>query len=177
MEESALLFYLLSFVIVTSAILVLVVPNPIYAALSLAGSMIGLGFMYFQLQAYFIAGVQLIVYAGAVMVLFVMVLMLFDLKKEHGAEDQNALSLIVKLVSGLFVSAIIFWSIRESIEVEFVSTAVLSPEAQGDSVKALAGKLFTHHVFAFEVLGILLLIIAVGVVAVSRTKGGTHARD
>jgi len=82
MEVTPTMFYLMSAIVVAFSVLVIVLPNPIYSALSLAGSMVGLAFVFFLLEAYFIAAVQLIVYAGAVMVLFVMVLMLFDLKKE-----------------------------------------------------------------------------------------------
>lgn len=170
-------FYILAGIIIFAATCVLLVPNPIYAALALAGTMIGLGFMYFQLEAYFIAGVQLIVYAGAVMVLFVMVLMLFDLKKEIGGMNDKVVTALMKLLSGLVISCILFWTIKNSIYSDKAATPPMDPTAQVASVKSLATTLFTQHIFTFEVLGILLLIIAIGVVAISRTRGGTHARD
>ncbi|MEQ1665008.1 MAG: NADH-quinone oxidoreductase subunit J, partial [Bdellovibrionales bacterium] len=91
LESTSVLFYIMALIIIVSAACVVLVPNPIYSALSLAGSMIGLGFVYFLLGAEFVAGVQLIVYAGAVMVLFVMVLMLFDLKKDVKTFSDNQL--------------------------------------------------------------------------------------
>ena len=69
MAISTTLFYVMTFIILFFAIAVLILPSPIYAALCLAGTMVTLGFMYMLLEAYFIAGVQLIVYAGAVVVL------------------------------------------------------------------------------------------------------------
>lgn len=170
------LFYFLSIVIIFAATCVLMLPNPIYAALSLAGTMIALGFMYYLLGAYFIAGVQFIVYAGAVMVLFVMVLMLFDLKKETDSFSRRAIPTIVKLVCGGLIALCLFFVFRESGEPHLMPTAVSAPADQVQSVKQLAFKLFYDYVLVFEVLGILLLIIAIGVVAVARTKGGTHAR-
>ena len=82
MSADAFLFWLLAMITVVSGLTVVLVTNPVYSALSLAMTMVGVAGLFVTLNAYFIAGVQLIVYAGAVMVLFVMVLMLFDLKHE-----------------------------------------------------------------------------------------------
>lgn len=175
-EISAVVFYLLVFVIISGASAVILLPNPIYSALSLAITMIGLGFTYMQLEAYFIASVQLIVYAGAVMVLFVMVLMLFDLKKEEDALPSGTVSTLLKVVCGAIFTGIISWAIKFSLSPISKEAIVQTAEAQMASIKLLAWTLFTKYVFAFEALGILLLVIAIGVVAVSRTRGGTHAK-
>lgn len=77
-----ILFHSFAIIAVISALCVIFVRNPVYSALFLALCMSVLGAMYFTLQAYFVAVAQITVYAGAVMVLFVMVVMLFDLKRE-----------------------------------------------------------------------------------------------
>lgn len=77
-----ILFHSFAIVAVISALCVIFVRNPVYSALFLALCMSVLGAMYFTLQAYFVSVAQITVYAGAVMVLFVMVVMLFDLKRE-----------------------------------------------------------------------------------------------
>jgi len=77
-----ILFHAFAFVAVISALLVIFNKNPVYSALFLALCMSVLGAMFFTLNAYFVAVAQITVYAGAVMVLFVMVVMLFDLKRE-----------------------------------------------------------------------------------------------
>lgn len=177
MDLSVFVFYFLAFLIIIFSAMVLIVPNPIYAALSLAMSMISLGFLFFHLEAYFIAGVQLIVYAGAVMVLFVMVLMLFDLKKETQAISGSALSVFIKVNASLIFAAATFTAIQLSAFADGKGSALLSPRQQVESTKAMASKLFTQYVFAFEWLGVLLLVVAIGVVAVSRARGGTHARE
>jgi NADH-quinone oxidoreductase subunit J len=177
MDLSTFVFYFLSAIIVAFACAVVLVPNPIYAALSLAMCMVSLGFLFFHMEAYFIAGVQLIVYAGAVMVLFVMVLMLFDLKKEVEAVSDNALNLFIKMCCGILFAAGVFTAIRLSISGFQEKKPVMTALEQIQTTKNLAQTLFTKYVFAFELLGVLLLVIAIGVVAVSRTKGGTHARD
>lgn len=177
MDLSSFAFYFLATIIVAFSAAVVLVPNPIYAALSLAMSMVSLGFLFFQLEAYFIAGVQLIVYAGAVMVLFVMVLMLFDLKKEIEAISGNVLSVVIKVCCGVLFAGALFTGIRLSIDTVRENKPMLTSVEQIEVTKLLAKKLFTQYVFAFELLGVLLLVIAIGVVAVSRTRGGTHARD
>jgi NADH-quinone oxidoreductase subunit J len=173
MDSAAFVFYFLAFVIVLSAYKVVTSPNPIYSALHLAISMIALAGMFFQLGAPFIAGVQLIVYAGAVMVLFVMVVMLFDLKHELQVYSKGAIGGLFKIAASACLAGLIIGAIPLSTDV--VQTA--KNEVVADTpTKDLALLLFTKYVFSFEALGLLLLLVAVGVVAVSRIKGGTHAR-
>lgn len=173
---TAFLFYFLAALIVFSALSVVLHTNPLYSALSLVVTMVSLAFMYFLLQAPFIAAVQLIVYAGAVMVLFVMVIMLFDIQKETEAFSGGMYSWVFKgwvtmSILGAVIGAIgNSWTLVPQVAPQPASSAF-----DVSSTKALAVELFTKYVFAFEALGILLLLIAVGVVAVSRTKGGTHA--
>ena len=127
-----------------------------------------------MLDAYFVAGVQLIVYAGAVMVLFVMVLMLFDLKHEIEAFTKGKITGAIKLATvgilvGLIVGAVLY---NAQPPVGTVSKEMA--ELSQDPSKQLGIRLFTQHLFAFEALGVLLLVIAVGAVALARSKGGTH---
>lgn len=171
------IFYTLAAVILFFAAAVVFLPSPIYSALSLAVTMVGLGFMYYLLGAYFIAGVQLIVYAGAVMVLFVIVIMLFDLKKETEAFSGGLIGLGLKIACGIFFTAALALAVRQTVLLNKSEKSIATAAEQIAGVKELSAKLFTQYVFAFELLGVLLLLIAVGVVAVSRSKGGTHARD
>lgn len=173
-----LLFYFLSALILLAAVGVVLFRNPLVSALSLAGTMITLAFMFFMLDAQFIAAVQLVVYAGAVMVLFVIVLMLFDLGHETEAFSGGAVSRFFKIVSGFALLGILAGAILNvgPAAEKPVAAMAKTPEQHMISVKALAELLYTQYVLAFEILGLLLLLVAVGVVAVSRIKGGTHAR-
>ena len=185
LSSDALLFWILSIVTLGSGLAVLLFANPIFSALSLAATMVSVAALFVTLGAYFIAGVQLIVYAGAVMVLFVMVLMLFDLKKElvaftHGMFTGALKILTVGVMGGLIVGAITMGNdlmvapvAPTEVEASMVGTPAASPDA---STKKLGEALFVKHVFGFEALGVLLLVIAVGTVALSRSRGGTHAR-
>jgi NADH-quinone oxidoreductase subunit J len=177
MTADVFLFWFLAIVTVVSALSVVLMTNPIYSALCLAMTMVSVAAIFVTLQAYFLAGVQLIVYAGAVMVLFVMVLMLFDLKNELQAFSRGRFSGAVKIasigiLSGLLAGAM--YAVHITAKPTDMSAPVANPNQA--AVSPLAEELFLKNVFGFEVLGVLLLVIAVGTVALSRSKGGTHAR-
>jgi NADH-quinone oxidoreductase subunit J len=165
-------FWSLAFYLVYFAYKTITVPNPIHSALYLVLTMIGIAAEFFNLGAQFIAGVQMIVYAGAVMVLFVMVLMLFDLKAELRSFSRGLFSGMFKVMAAAMLAGL-------AIGATNTSTALLETpsEVKGiDVTRQLGILLYTKYLYAFEALGILLLVVAVGVVAVSRMKGGTHAQ-
>ncbi len=172
------LFYFLAAFALISAVGVIVSTNPIFASIFLAMTMVGISGLFATLDAWFVAGVQLIVYAGAVMVLFVMVLMLFDLKHEVEAFSRGVMSGVLKLVTSGVILGLILGSIVMSAEAIFNPEPVALTGANGaalDVTKALSSALFTKYIFSFEVIGFLLLVIAIGAVALSRISGGTHA--
>ncbi len=189
MSTDAFLFWFLSLVIVASGLSVILMANPIYSALSLALTMCGVAALFVTLNAYFLAGVQLIVYAGAVMVLFVMVLMLFDLKHELQAFARGKVTGALKIASvgvlaGLIVGAVTMGikMTKNPADADAATAAVSTVDTETalmkvDTTKVLAENLFLKNVFGFEALGVLLLVIAVGTVALSRSRGGTHDRD
>lgn len=170
------IFYFLAFVTFLSACGVILIQNPIYSALFLAISMIAVSAIFVTLDAVFVAGVQLIVYAGAVMVLFVMVLMLFDLKNEVEAFSKGVISGALKLASIGVILGLILGSIYMSADMVFNNQAA-PIGANVDPVKGLSQALFVNYIFAFEVIGALLLVVAIGAVTLSRIRGGTHADD
>lgn len=190
MTPDVFLFWFLALLIIGSGLAVLLFTNPIYSALSLAMTMVGVAAVFITLQAHFIAGVQLIVYAGAVMVLFVMVLMLFDIKSEIQAftsgKISGALKLIaVGLLSGLIVGGIIMGQksfmgeLSKNVGAHVVTTNSTSSKkvnSPDEPTKKLGSVLFTKHIFVFEALGVLLTVIAVGTVALARSRGGTHVK-
>ncbi len=180
MTADAFLFWFLAFVTLVSAMSVVLMANPIFSALSLAMTMVGVAGLFVTLNAYFLAGVQLIVYAGAVMVLFVMVLMLFDLKHELQAFTRGRMTGALKIASVGILSGLIVGAVTMGLTLASKSGDALSNlQAKGsmDSMRVLSETLFLKNIFGFEALGVLLLVIAVGAVALSRSKGGTHARD
>ena len=159
-------FYLLSAVALYGALGTVFNKNPITCALHLAMTMISLAGLFFQLGAQFIAGVQLVVYAGAVMVLFVLVVMLFDSQKQKEESVLNSPFLGVKTFICVFILGLVSGVIPYSVG---TITKIVSPKPT--STKELATLLFSDYIFLFEWLGFLLLVIAVGVVLLSRSKG------
>lgn len=176
MSADVFIFWFLALITVISGLMVVLMANPVFSALSLAMAMVGVSALFVTLGAYFIAGVQLIVYAGAVMVLFVIVLMLFDLKEELQAFSRGQVTGALKLacigiLAGLIIGALVFGG-GMLVEPDVTEAAKLPT----DGSKALGVVLFSRHVFGFEALGVLLLVVAVGTVSLARSKGGTHAR-
>lgn len=169
----AIAFYAIAFFLIFFAYRTITVPNPIHSALYLVMTMIGLAATFFNLGAEFIAGVQMIVYAGAVMVLFVMVLMLFDLRAELRAFTRGLFSGALKVMAAGLLVGLAFGASRGSVVLG--ESPEVAKNLGGDVTRQLGILLYTKYLWAFEVLGVLLLVVAVGVVAVSRIKGGTHA--
>lgn len=174
MPWDAIAFYAIALFLIFFAYRTITVTNPLHSALYLVLTMIGLAGVFFQLGAQFIAGVQMIVYAGAVMVLFVMVLMLFDLKAELKAFSKGLISGFLKIFSAALLTGFAIGAASNSVNILQSDTATSPPSSA--VTKELSILLYTKYLYAFEALGILLLVVAIGVVSVSRIKGGTHAK-
>lgn len=170
------LFYILGAITLFCGTGVIVAQNPIYSAFLLAGTMVSIAGLFVTLNAYFIAGVQLIVYAGAVMVLFVMVLMLFDLKHEMKTFSKGLVANGFKLAScGVLLGMLLIYIWYTFSSDPGFRPVPGEPAKVMDTTKELSFALFTRYIFGFEVIGALLLIIAIGAVTLSRITGGTHA--
>ena len=154
------LYYFFSALLLLTAFKTISCHNPAKGALHLALSMILLAGLFFLMEAPFLAGLQLIIYAGAVMVLFVMVLMLFNLKKELFVFFKKSSWIWTAFLFGLCSGVISLMSFSSL------------PKARTDNSflegKQIAIKLFTDYLLIFEMIGLLLLVIAIGVVILSR---------
>lgn len=168
MIAADVIFYVLSIFTVISGLGVILTANPIYSALSLAITMTLIAALFFTMGAYFIAGMQLIVYAGAVVVLFVIVLMLFDLGRP------GATFSVTKLTLGLKIGVIGACFVIIGVPLMSQIKSFGAPEATQITTETLAMDLFSKYVFAFETIGILLLVVLVGAVTLAKSRGGTH---
>ena len=177
MTADTFLFWFLAILTLAGGLTTILITNPVFSALALAFTMIGISALFVTLNAFFLAGVQLIVYAGAVTVLFVMVLMMFDLKFELVAFTRGKFSGAVKTGTAIFLAGILVGSIILSSDLFVSSNSQVETLAGVDTTKELGRILFTRYIFGFEALGVLLLIVAVGAVALARSKGGTHAKQ
>ena len=162
-----IVFILASTMVIAGAFGVILSANPVHAALSLVLTLFGVAVHFVALEAHFLAAVQVIVYAGAIVVLFLFVIMLLGVDK---AEDlsiepfpiQRPLAGAVGLgVSGLVIAAIV--RAKDTIS-EGVPLG-----ADGDqNIQTLARNLFSDHVFAFEFTSILLIVAVAGTALLTR---------
>ena len=150
--------------------------HPVHAALSMVLALFGVAVMFVSQEAHFLAAVQVIVYAGAIVVLFLFVIMLLgvdtadDLRIEP-FKVQRPLAAIAGLgIVGLVSAAVI--TSRDSLRARGTGLALPSETGDGDSnIKQLAENLFTDHVVAFEVTSVLLVVAVVGTVLLARRPG------
>ncbi len=162
------LFYFLSFLAILSAIMVVVSKNPIHSVLYLILTFFTLSGHYFTLNAQFIGVVNLIVYAGAIMVLFLFTIMFLNLKDDAftGSRVWFNLSavLLVLVFAGILVVKIIPAQIGVASEMEFNS--------QIGMVENLGTTLFQHFLVPFELVSVLFLSAMVGAVMLGRREKG-----
>ena len=160
-----ILFWVLSAVMLASAMLVVAFRNPVNSAMSLVLSFIALAALFVTLDAFFIGIIQVLVYAGAVMVLFLFIIMLLDLK----AEARRKLNLAALggglAVLGGFVALIV--QVVKSLPASKEEFPALTRTGYSD-VADVGTTLFSGYNLPFQVIGVLLLVATVGVVILSR---------
>jgi NADH-quinone oxidoreductase subunit J len=159
-------FYLLSAVAVVSAILVITRKNPVHSALSLIFTLLSLAGLYLMLYAPFVAGVQIILYAGGIMVLFLFVIMLVNIERAQREIQFNQQWHIGLLAS--LVLAILFMFVYKRGSSIFPVNPVSMPEPMNTQQIALA--LFRGYLLPFEVASLLLLVAIVGAVVMAKKR-------
>jgi NADH-quinone oxidoreductase subunit J len=155
------LFYFLSFVAIFSALLVVFSKNPVYSVLYLIITFFAIAGHYILLNAQFLAVVHVIVYAGAIMVLFLYVIMLLNLNQEAEPHKSNLVKIAAVVCAGLMM-VIMIGTLRG------VSQAVQETGTNIGYVKNLGKVLFNEFLLPFEISSILLLAAMVGVVMVGK---------
>lgn len=168
-----LLFILFAGMAIGCAISMVVQRNPLYGAISLIGVFISLACLYVTLAAPFIAAVQVIVYAGAIMVLVVFVIMLLNVEDEE--RQPLRLRALVPIAIGL--AAVLF--AEAAFIIFFVHTSAGTPTTNISDVgltSSIGAGLFTTYLLPFEITSILLLMAVVGAMTLAR-RGGLLPRD
>jgi NADH-quinone oxidoreductase subunit J len=158
------LFYVFAALTLLCGVLVIANPfsrNPVTSAMFLVLTIISMAGLFVLLHAFFLAAVQILVYAGAVIVLFLFVIMLLDLKEEQRRKIK-IYGIIAGLISVGTIVAIFLKSLRAT-----NLNAQPSPSVEGGTA-ALGKLLFTQYVLPFEVVSVLLLVAMVGVILLSK---------
>ena len=172
-------FYLFGFIAVVSALLFVTRKSPVAAALWLVNTMFCLAALYVMLDAQFIGAIQVLVYAGAIMVVFLFVIMLLNLGQ--GGDVTDARGLGWKLTGGavsLVMLAQIFALTRAKTPINLTLPAGFTARQveQTGAIAPVAGPLFNEYLLAFEVTSVLLLAAVVGAVILGKQRGDEHAR-
>jgi len=164
---SALLFWIIVGVMLLFGAMVVLQRNPVASALSLVVCFLGLAALYVSLDAYFIGVIQILVYAGAVMVLFLFIIMLMDIK----AEARRRINF--PAVCGGFLVIILFIKILADVCYSFdggnAKFPVIDQGPQGD-VWHVGMVLFQQYNIALQVVGTLILVASIGVVVLSKRE-------
>jgi NADH-quinone oxidoreductase subunit J len=161
-----ILFYILAFLTLVFGFLVVLNPfsqNPVTSAMFLVLTIAALAGLFVLLHAFFLAAVQVLVYAGAVMVLFLFVIMLLDLRAEERRRIR-AISVVLGLISVGAIITIFFQSLVNS-----PVGAGNSPTLEGGTVP-LGTLLFTKYLLPFEIVSVLLLVAMIGVILLSKKE-------
>ena len=164
---SPILFYLFTALTLVFAVGVVINRNPVASALCLVVSFLGLAALFVGLDAYFIAVIQVLVYAGAVMVLFLFIIMLLDLRSEERRKINVASYAGGGLVAVAFVAQL--YLVLERFPVGDTQFKELAQDNVND-VHNVGMTLFTTHNLPFQVIGVLILVSTIGVVVLSKRE-------
>jgi NADH-quinone oxidoreductase subunit J len=165
-------FAVLATLMIVGALGVVLLRQPVHAALSLVGTLLALAVAYLLLEATFLAAVQVIVYAGAIMVLFLFVLMLLNVQAGEGYAPTLRGSRWIAYATAVVVAATValmaFWGARPAPD-----PAVVQANLQGGSAAGIADVLFADLLLPFHLVGVLLLTGVIGAVALVQRRAET----
>jgi NADH-quinone oxidoreductase subunit J len=170
------LFYLFGAVAVLASMLVIAQRNPIYSVLLLIASFGALSGLYVLLDAPFVAVIQIIVYAGAIMVLFLFVVMLLNAPHEDTLSDERAHQPLHRgamrfgAVLALALGVELLWTLLRT------SESGAFPGGSVSSVASIGRLLFTVYAVPFEVTSVLILVAMLGAVLLARRENPTQVR-
>jgi NADH-quinone oxidoreductase subunit J len=166
MSLAFILFFVFAIIAVAGAVLLIVAREPIHSALSLIMVMVALAALYLMLGAEFVAAVQVIVYAGAIMVLFVFVIMLLN----AGMEERTNWSKVAKY-AGLPLGVFLLFELAHWLAHSAIGASVANgSEATNAAVstRALSKMLFQKYLFPFEATSFLILIAILGALVLAK---------
>jgi NADH-quinone oxidoreductase subunit J len=182
---SQVLFFIAAIGVITGAVGVVVLRNPFYAVLALVGHLLSLAILFLLLRAEFVAAIQVVIYAGAVMVLYVFVVAYVGDQSESLGDRLRApgvvgarLRLGGAIVAGALLVELLIALLGTGLEAINGKGAPYSPGPETFGTPAYIGKLLlTRFLLTFEVASFLLLIAAVGGVVLARRRHGLDDED
>lgn len=160
------IFYILSALTIAGALGVVLSRHPIYAVLSLVLTFFGLSGLFTLLGAYFVAVIQILIYAGAILILFLFVVMLLDLAPETLSRTKGGTLRLVGTCFGLFF----LWELVQAIRAFRPAPPNAGAAAVVGTTAAVGKLLFTTYALPFEVASILLLVGVIGAIVLAKKK-------
>jgi NADH-quinone oxidoreductase subunit J len=196
MDLKDVAFWITAVISVASAITVVAHKNAVRSALFLIVNFLCLAFLYLLLDAQLLAALQVLVYAGAIMVLFLFVVMLLNLGGEQTLGDPLPGQKGAAVVLGLVLLGVLWFAVSAArtqerqmgpqgttMAVDPLVRPVVPPEAERDQVRVIGALLMTRYVYPFELTSVLLLVGIIGTVLLAkqrpqdRTVGGDSGRS
>ena len=162
----ALLFFAPASLIIIGALIVIFAKNPVHNAMGLVMTLVSLAIIYITLNATFVAMVQMLVYAGAVMTLFLFVIMMIGVdKKEQTTESIKGQTFLVSGVFLILISLLAYVAISSDFKWD-LWFAPVEFDAEG-TPQLIAGTLFTEWIFPFEIISLLLIVATAAAIALA----------
>jgi NADH-quinone oxidoreductase subunit J len=163
------IFFLIAAIAVISAIIVILHKNPVISALFLVLTMFCIAVIFVLLDAEFIAAIQILVYTGAIMVLFLFIIMMLNLRKDDlpiigGLFTRKTFAISFAVVLLLEVFIIIF-------STQIADSYKIKPAPFESNIESIGTELFTKYLIPFELISILLLVAIIGAVIIGKRKG------
>ncbi|MBI4727989.1 MAG: NADH-quinone oxidoreductase subunit J [Acidobacteria bacterium] len=162
------LFWVMAVTALLSGLGMVMARNAVHSALMLVVNFFALAVFYVLLGAHFLAAVQIIVYAGAIMVLFLFVIMLMGVQREEPADEPIRFQRPLALLAGGALGGLLVFVIRTSFGLARFAEQAGSSSA--GNAQGIGRALFTSYLFPFEVTSILLIVAAIGVVVIGRRE-------
>jgi len=161
------LFILFALLAIASAIAMVINKNTVNSALFLVLNMVSVAALYLMLQAQFMAIIQILVYAGAIMVLFLFVIMLLNIEKEESLFTKFRAKYFLAFLMGIAVFAQILYSLNSWVD---VVPRISENMIQAGTVEAIGKELYTNYLLPFEITAILLTAAVVGALVIAQHK-------
>jgi NADH-quinone oxidoreductase subunit J len=159
------IFWIFAVPLVVTALGVLLARNPVYAAMNLVAAFFFMAGIYVLLTAHLIAFLQILVYAGAVMVLFLFVIMLLNIGEEHLVRERKKAMQYLGVLGAVALLAVLASAIAR-----VQDGAMRAVDGTFGTVKAVGAVLFTEYLLPFEATSLLLLVAIVGAVVVAKER-------